>query len=462
MLNKDKYYRLRLKTEIGQKRFEKAKRRESNFSSYGFVSSNSHFRTVGFRYRGTLLRYLEKQLSCNELEAKAELKVPESLSFVDYPDETIQFVHDLANSLLNCSSHTIINFEKCKKLSISAVTIMQIIVQEFFKFRDDFNQNNFIKTAKRVRIKQSKIIDVNMMLQANEIINEIWVDDDNEEEQQKIDDRYMTLGLLTGSRLRVSPREDKKGIISREVSQFVDESIQEFGFKLGAQGQNYLINLVGEILGNAEDHSAHSNYFVNGVAFRRERKDSDLEVELNLSIINFGYSIFDGLVQMAKKNRKQQHQIDNLFEIHQQKMKSQNRKDLSKESLYTLYALQQGVSRLKYEDDGRGNGTMNFIRNFIRLGVAKNENSQSNLSVISGHSIVQCNNDYEPYPKPGSTMYELSLNKRKELASLPDKGMVKHISMKFPGTILQVKVLMNQQNFEILYKEKETKTIDNA
>ena len=33
-----------------------------------------------------------------------------------------------------------------------------------------------------------------------------------------------------------------------------------------------------------------------------------------------------------------------------------------------LYMLNDGISRLKYQDDGRGNGTMEFIDNFIWLG----------------------------------------------------------------------------------------------
>lgn len=40
----------------------------------------------------------------------------------------------------------------------------------------------------------------------------------------------------------------------------------------------------------------------------------------------------------------------------------------TKDDLYTLYCLQEGISRLKYEDESRGRGTMNFIRAFITLG----------------------------------------------------------------------------------------------
>ncbi|MDX2361225.1 MAG: hypothetical protein QNK23_10490 [Crocinitomicaceae bacterium] len=291
-----------------------------------------------------------------------------------------------------------------------------------------------------------------MMLYSNDIIEEIMLNKDEE-----LDEQYLPLGLMVGSKLRFSPTEDKKGIISKKVARFVNESIQAFGYELGPHGQIFLINMVGEILGNAEDHSAHSNYFVNGVAFRRDVKNENLEVELNLAIVNFGYSIYDGLRKTASKNPDQQRRINKLFSTHEALIKSKKRSDLSKEALYTLYSLQQGVSRLKYEGDGRGNGTMNFIKNFMRLGVSKSNEKFSNLSVVSGRSSVLCSKDYAPHPNPNDkSMYQLSLNSENKLTSLPDKGRVKSIDQNFPGTILQVKILMNKENFEALLKENES------
>ena len=86
---------------------------------------------------------------------------------------------------------------------------------------------------------------------------------------------------------------------------------------------------------------------------------------------------------------------------------------LNKDDLYTLYSLQDGVSRLKYEDESRGHGTMNFIRAFITLGSFGKENPdyKPHLNIISGKTCVHCDNDVEPYCENNN--YLLSLNKEK-------------------------------------------------
>ena len=56
------------------------------------------------------------------------------------------------------------------------------------------------------------------------------------------------------------------------------------------------------------------------------------------------------------------------------------------------------ISRLKYEGEGRGNGTMHFINKFIYLGRYGIENTDFNpiLNVISGHTVLTCDGKYQP------------------------------------------------------------------
>lgn len=133
---------------------------------------------------------------------------------------------------------------------------------------------------------------------------------------------------------------------------------------------------------------------------------------------------------------------------HHELMKKNNNICFAKEDLYTLYCLQEGISRLKYEDESRGRGTMNFLRAFITLGAfgKKNPQYKPHLNIISGRTIINCDNERGPYKKDKS--FFLSLNQENDISILPDQKYLKHIYQYFPGTFLEVKIYLNKTYFK--------------
>lgn len=91
---------------------------------------------------------------------------------------------------------------------------------------------------------------------------------------------------------------------------------------------------------------------------------------------------------------------------------------------------------------------MNFIRAFITLGSfgEKNPQYKSHLNIISGKTIVNCDNKRKPYRKENT--FFLSLNKDNDINLLPDKEYLKHTHQKFPGTFLEVKIYLNKTYFK--------------
>ena len=89
-----------------------------------------------------------------------------------------------------------------------------------------------------------------------------------------------------------------------------------------------------------------------------------------------------------------------------------------------LYMLNEGISRLKYEDASRGNGTMQFLQAFTTLGSfgKKNSNFKSILNVISGHTVLSCDNSVGPYTD--GTHLKIYLCCR-------TKGILKHMKVSF-------------------------------
>ena len=114
-----------------------------------------------------------------------------------------------------------------------------------------------------------------------------------------------------------------------------------------------------------------------------------------------------------------------------------------------MYLLNDGISRLKYEDNSRGNGTMRFLEAFITLGSfgASDPRFKSELNVISGHTTLTCDNDMHAY-KNDQNSNSLSLNKQKDIEELPDKEYLTYNKEYYPGTILECHIFLNKDFFE--------------
>ena len=97
---------------------------------------------------------------------------------------------------------------------------------------------------------------------------------------------------------------------------------------------------------------------------------------------------------------------------------------------------------------------MHFLESFISLGSfgIDNPNFKCQLNVISGHTILTCDNDMHAFKH--KTTNVLSLNKEKDFKKLPNKKYLSYNEEYFPGTILECHLYLNEQYF----KEKiETK-----
>jgi hypothetical protein len=159
-----------------------------------------------------------------------------------------------------------------------------------------------------------------------------------------------------------------------------------------------------------------------------------------LSFLNFGYTIYEGFLETKIDNNNLYNQLKTGCD--QIKTKT----NFSDENLFTLYALQDGVSRLKFKDESRGTGTMKFLNCFFEFGdyhdtVKKHSPS---LSILSGKTELVCDNKYKPFEIKGE--YFLSLNDDKDLTQPPSSKHLKNLDYSFPGTLLTVRVLLNNEH----------------
>ena len=225
--------------------------------------------------------------------------------------------------------------------------------------------------------------------------------------------------------------------------EFINQSYLPASKALSKDGRNLFELLTNEILNNAEDHSIKKEtWYVSGVTFHDSKKDADL-LELNLTILNFGDSFYEGFEKTKEDNKENYEKLEKLYNLHKGQFTSN--KKFEREVLFTLYMLNEGISRLKYEDESRGNGTMQYLKAFSDLEDKGPQGSKyrSVLKIITGHTTLCCDNLVAPYGKDENHLH-ISLNKEQDFKLLPEKRYLLYHKNYFPGTFIECRVFLNK------------------
>lgn len=403
-------------------------------------ASTRHFKYTG-RLRSLFsneLKILEANGFIDKRQKTSAVSVPRYFSFKDNFDQTIVFFKQLISSFIY-GKDVIVDFTNCEHSDISAFSVFNLVYSELETLLSKYNLGLYNRTNKDVQFKTSKKDGkTNKYLHAFNY--------HNLEKEFQDDSSYLPLDLFKGKR-RSSFRENLKSAACSRIVRFVFDSLLGAGQKPDAYDidiQNPVEGYVSEVLNNAEDHSPNgTEWFVNGISFREVQHETNI-VEFNLSIINFGQSMYEGFEKTKELNNEQYKTLENLFAVHERLFTPFNK--FTRESLFTLYMLNETISRLKYEDESRGHGTMNFIESFIKLGKLGDTNSYftSVLNIVSGHTRLSCDNRYKPY-KEGD-MRVISLNKSNNIKLLPDNKYLRTETEYFPGTILECKIYFEHIN----------------
>ena len=422
---------------LNEKRFKQNIKRIKGKKQKTPFLSKYQVRVLSLKHYSEFNKFVSNDLKADSFNSN-KIKVPKKFSFGSSFDKTITFFQNLNFILYEVNKQIVIDFSSCKKMNIGAATFLQITLLEFFNYADQINKNSFGQVNVEYKIQNSKSLKINKMLFGLGMIQEF------EGMENEVNSSFLPMKLMMGLKSRSSYSENIKGQIGEKINRFINNSMRGFGYEFDEIGRNNMSNLIGEILGNAEDHSTLNKYYVNGISFMENKAEP--VVELHLAIINLGYSFYEGFEAVSHLNTDVNAEMETLFKHHKSLQKYDSKK-YSKESLFTLYGLQEGISRLKYETESRGNGTMKFIRAFMNLGELGEEdkNYQSKLNIISGRTVINCTNDFKPYFD--GKFYRLSLNKVQDIKQLPSKNTIFTEKSYFPGTILQVKIYMSKEYF---------------
>lgn len=390
------------------------------------------------RFRPKALNYLDERWRCDSAYSSSII-IPQNLSFKENFDESADVVKNLLYILLHKRGDITIDFSNCKNLSFSAIFFMNLLLRKYLKSL--YLLRNVFGRAKRreIKMKPPKNNDdlrVYKYLHAMGLYTyDGFKDSDGE---------FMRLGIEEGKYRGIT--DNRKGVVGKKIVTFINNAYEPLEKKLTLESQNLIESLTSEILNNAEDHSLQNNeWYVDGIALHETIEGQEV-VELNLVIFNLGDSMYEAFEKTKEANKAVYDILESRYELHKGQFYERNQ--FEKESLFTLYMLNEGISRLKYEDPSRGNGTMQFLKAFADLGSKSvlRDNRKSSLNVISGHTVLTC--DDEVIPFHDGTHLKISLNKEKDNKKLPESQYLKYYSRYIPGTFIDCKIYITDNLVE--------------
>lgn len=208
---------------------------------------------------------------------------------------------------------------------------------------------------------------------------------------------------------------------------------------LTAKAEDNLYKVIGEILINAEEHSDTDKRY--SIGYFQENNEKGDEGVFNLVIFNFGQTIYEKFKSDTCPNQKAVQEMKALSETYTRKKFFMNA-EFEEETLWTLYALQEGIT--SHKDWKRGNGSIRFIDSFFKLKGDSDCDDISKMTILSGNARITFNGKYRiiEKAKPGQRKPSklMTFNNSGGFDEKPDKKFVTFADNYFPGTMIVAKI----------------------
>lgn len=391
-------------------------------------------------YKTPLLSYISKYgfVKDNVLKPKNShiyhILIPKIFSLIENPDISLNTLEQIAQATRDKKIQELfLDHSQCDILDIDASAIMDILIVDAKKeWKIKNHAVNLHGLYSKVNPK------VNEILKITGLIKHIGHSDSDTvpmdtKTQYKIFDLYKGTKTEEPNPYRSTEAEH----VTTKLTKYFDEILQKSDRELNSDGKNYLSSLIGEVIDNAEQHSDNKTWYVIGYMDELKNKTG----RVNITILDFGNSIHKtiseaDLVPETKKNIEQlifKHTTKNLFNFEEK---------WTPENLWTLFALQEGISRFntQYSEKDRGYGTIEMIEFFLDLAQLSYYIKPS-MIILSKSTYILFDGTYRlnEINIDGQFRKIIAFNKNNTLEEKPDHKFVRNLKNKFPGTIISMK-----------------------
>lgn len=412
----------------------------SNFPLYQFIQKSKLQKKPD--YSDTIKYFTENKSVFGRNDMAFEnntFKIPQVFSIIENYTETTIFLRKLFNALYNQSFEEIfIDYQDCKEIDVCASMCMDIMLADFINYYKLCSKDRHtvkIQSIKPINYNRYEIEKILFSIGAYKNLKGFNITFDN----------VIPFPIKIGHKDNPRLSEKREVDITQTVDYIID-CLAKLNKRLTDSAETNFYKVIGEVIQNAEEHSNTKTRYLIGHFEENKNGSNDYGI-FNLAILNFGNTFYETFKKSENPNVAVIEQMEALSKKYTTNGLFK-RKKFEEETLWTLYALQDGVTRIK--DWNRGNGAIRFIESFINLKGDTQTDNISKMVITSGHTRIIFDGKYQiTKQKRGNEEKEfkmMTFNTSRDIEQLPDENYVIYEDNYFPGTIISVKLKLDYEN----------------
>jgi len=355
------------------------------------------------------------------------LPLPAAFSILDNPELAIGAVSSFASQLRAQQLGRIyLDFTKVVSQDLGANGLLDVLVDEL--------QTQAKRTGRQIKWRGTfpKSASDRRFMRSMGVIKRLKV------EHEYLDDSEAAAIVLFNERCKHYTRSekpthaDKKSRVTQQFADHINNCLSHVGRKLHLGARSRMCDYVGEIIDNAEQHGLMGDWSIQGYL------DNSLTTPMcEIVIFNFGRTIAQSFEALNRDSYTRQ-QVQRYIDLHQNGGFFQP--NWRKEDLYTLIALQGGVStKNQTPADTRGNGTVDLITFFQKMHkecTADKHEEAARMALLSGSTFILFDGTYSMKPNENGINI-IAFNQENDLQKRPDSKYVRALGgVNFPGTMI--------------------------
>lgn len=367
-----------------------------------------------------------------------ELLIPHIFSLLDNYEESYDFLRRLFFALYRGKTEQLIlDYRYCERIDVDASICMDTMLADFIAYSNTNKSVGIHLNPLRIRpirFEREEIKEVLFSIGAYRNIKSVKIP-------------YPAIEALP---VLINDRTDPRVWEINEVhlTQIVDYikcCLKRLGRDLTTEAETEFYRVIGEIMSNAEEHSTSAKRYAIGFFKETHNEESHFGI-FNFTIFNYGNTIYQTFKSPLCKNPKAVAEMRDLSASYI-KRGLFSKAAFEEETLWTLYALQQGVTS---KETKRGNGSVAYIESFFSLKGDMAPSEESKLIIHSGHSRIIFDGRYGIIKKQkeldGRPFKMITFNQTGDISDKPDKKYVTFAPHYFPGTLVSARILISYNN----------------
>lgn len=372
-------------------------------------------------------------------DGKVVIKIPPDFSMSKNANEVIYLLKRIFYCGMDQNiKEVMFNHSKCQNLGIAASTIMDVIVlaaKSFHKVRG----SELVISGNFPEDKYTKDVFI-----ASGLVRHLKIN------QYTQNDNIIRFKLVSG---KEGAQESSR--VATKLTRYFNDCLHTQGYRLTDVGENNLASMFGEVIDNCERHGGNGSvwYTLGHYQIRDEYEWG----EIQLTIFNFGDSIYEQLCG-SETSEETKEKLCRMSQIHKQYFAE----DWTEEAMYTVFSLQESISRLRDRNKegyrNRGKGTVKLMDTFYRLGQTKN-GIKPELTIVSGKVCIKFNDKYKLQKKHyndsvfgNSERMTIAFNADNDIYKKADSN-IEILKESFPGTVIAMKFYLDKQYLDSYAKE---------